>query len=481
MLKYHIWTVGCQINKADSSRLGAGLDHLGYLEVGRPEDADVVVVNTCAVREGAEERAVNKLATLKRMKQQRDGDLKIVMMGCMVGMRTNDLEHRFPFVDVFARPQAFDDVLDGLGVQSDDLGGEFWPEAVGQTGAPSAFVPIVEGCNKFCTYCIVPYRRGRERSRSLEEIQHEVATLVRTGVREVTLLGQTVEAYGNDLLDRPDLGDLMRLIHDLPGLERIRFLTSYPRDMTERIMKAVAELPKVCESFSLPVQSGDEEVLRQMRRGYTVEEYRAKVHRVRQLMPRAGITTDLIVGFPGETDGQFENSYRLLEELRFDKVHVAAYSPRPGTIAWRRMEDDVTLEKKKRRLQAVETLQERIATEINAPLLDTVQDVLVEEIRDGRPTGRNRANKLVHFDGLAAIGDLVPVRITKTSPWSLQGFALRQSAVGSSNPPTRRGPQSPFPLPPILGVRGDPWVPSTDGMERSDLPSVPNWPAIPLP
>ncbi len=421
MLKYHIWTVGCQVNQADSLRLGAGLDRVGYAPVERAEDADVVVVNTCAVREGAEERAVNKLATLKRLKQQRHGDLKIVMMGCMVGPRTGDLERRFPFVDVFARPQAFDDVLHGLGVETDDLGGEFWPESVGHTGGPTAFVPVIEGCNKFCTYCIVPYRRGRERSRPMAEIQHEVATLVRRGVREVTLLGQTVEAYGHDVPEQPDLGDLMRLIHDLPNLERIRFLTSYPRDMTERIMAAVAELPKVCESFSLPVQSGDDEVLGAMRRGYALEEYRAKVRRVRELMPDASITTDLIVGFPGESDEQFEHSLALLEELRFDKVHVAAYSPRPGTIAWRRLPDDVPADEKKRRLQAVEQLQERIATEINAPLLGTVQQVLVEEIRDGRRSGRSRANKLVHFDGTAAIGDLVPVRVTKTSPWSLQG------------------------------------------------------------
>jgi tRNA-2-methylthio-N6-dimethylallyladenosine synthase len=421
-MRYHIWTVGCQIHQADSARLGVGLDQLGYEQVAEPDDADVVVVNTCAVREGAEERAVNKLAALKRIKQRRADDLKIVLMGCMVGLKTNDLERRFPFVDVFAQPQAFDDVLHGLGVVTDDLGGEFWPEATGYTSAPTAFVPVVEGCNKFCTYCIVPYRRGRERSRPLTEVQHEVATLVRSGVREVTLLGQTVEAYGHDLPESPDLGDLMRAIHDLPGLERIRFLTSYPRDMSERIMAAVAELPKVCESFSLPVQSGDDAVLAEMRRGYTLDEYRAKVERVRALMPAASISTDLIVGFPGESAAQFENSLRLLDEFRFDKVHVAAYSPRPGTIAWRRMADDVPLDEKKRRLQAVETLQEGIATGINAELLGSEQEVLIEEVRGGRPTGRSRANKLVHVDcpsEAAPIGSMQRVRVIHTSPWAL--------------------------------------------------------------
>jgi tRNA-2-methylthio-N6-dimethylallyladenosine synthase len=427
MPSYHIWTVGCQMNVADSGKLAAGLDRLGYVEVAAPEDADVVVLNTCAVRQGAEERTYGQLGRLKKLKQQRR-DLKIAMMGCMIGARTTDLEKRFPFVDVFARPQAFDDLLIALGTDPDDLGGEFWPETVGEPDGVTAFVPVVHGCDKFCTYCIVPLRRGRERSRPIDEVRHEVATLVRKGVREVTLLGQTVEAYGHDLDDRPDLGDLMRAIHDLPGLERIRFLTSYPPDMTERIIAAVAELPKVCEWFSLPVQAGHDEVLEAMRRGYTVAEFRHRIGQVRAAMPDAGITTDMIVGFPGETDAHFQATLDLLDELRFDKVHVAAYSPRPGTYAYKRLADDVPDDVKKARLHAVERLQERIATEINATLLDTVQTVLVEGYgeKDGRPFGRTRTGKLVHLAGRAHVGDLVEARVTHTTPWSLQG-AIRDA------------------------------------------------------
>jgi len=423
MPRYYIWTVGCQMNLADSAKLAAGLERLGFEAVPLAEDADVVVLNTCAVRQGAEERAYGQLGRLKKLKQQRQGELKIAMMGCMIGMRTTELEKRFPYVDVFARPQAFDDILIALGADAGDLGGEFWPETVGEPQGPTAYVPVVHGCDKFCTYCIVPLRRGRERSRPLDEVKHEVGTLVRKGVREVTLLGQTVEAYGHDLEAGADLGDLMRALHDLPGLERIRFLTSYPPDMTDRIIAAVAELPKVCEWFSLPVQSGHDDTLETMRRGYTVAQFRAKVAQVRAAMPSVGITTDLIVGFPGETDAHFQASHDLLEELRFDKVHVAAYSPRPGTYAYKKMPDDVPEALKKERLHAVEALQERVATEINARLLGTVEPVLVEGHgeKDGRPFGRTRTGKLVHASGRAHAGDMVDVRITQTSPWSLQG------------------------------------------------------------
>ncbi|HEV8573824.1 MAG TPA: MiaB/RimO family radical SAM methylthiotransferase, partial [Dehalococcoidia bacterium] len=310
---------------------------------------------------------------------------------------------------------------------------------------PTAFVPVVHGCNKFCTYCIVPYRRGRERSRTVDDIAREVASHCAKGVREVTLLGQTVEAYGKDLPaddsgSKADLAALFEAVHETAGLTRIRFLTSYPRDMTERIVRSVAELPKVCEHFNIPLQAGDNDVLAQMRRGYLIEEYLEWVHRIREIVPEASLSTDVIAGFCGETEGQFERTLAVLEELRFDKVHVAAYSPRPGTIAWRHMEDTVPQEEKMRRLHAVEALQERIASEINARLVGTTQEVLVEGEKDGVFTGRNRGNKLVHArvdegrgkkeEGVRpSIGELVDVRITKATAWSLQGEVAEEFAV----------------------------------------------------
>lgn len=420
-MKYHIWTVGCQMNVADSRKLAAGLDRAGFEPTEVVDEADLVVLNTCSVREHAEDRAIGMLGRLR--KQRRDGrDFTIAVMGCMVGPRHDELARRFPYVDVFARPQEFAPILAAVGVE--DTGGEFWPTTFATPDAVTAYVPVVHGCDKFCTYCIVPYRRGRERSRTIDDIRNEVEHYCSRGVREVTLLGQTVEAYGHDLPDRPDLGDLMRAIHDTPGLARIRFLTSYPKDMTERIIDAVAELPRVCENFNIPVQSGDDAVLERMRRGYTLNEYLEKYELVKSRIPGAAMVTDIIVGFCGETDAEFQHTCDLLESLRFDKVHVAAYSPRPGTIAHRTMQDDVPAEVKQARLHAIEQLEARISLEINRTLLDTEQEVLVETRREGRWTGRNRQGKLVHFEGDVRIGDLVPVRIERATSWSLQGTAL---------------------------------------------------------
>ncbi len=420
MQKYYIWTVGCQMNKADSEKLAAGFDRLGMKVTDRPERADIVVVNTCSVRQHAEDRAYSKLGRVRELKLERP-ELKLAVMGCMVGLKTDDLRKRFPFVDVFARPQQYDPIMELVEGPAEDLGGEFWPSTYAIPEGPAAYVPIVHGCNKFCTYCIVPYRRGREKSRTMDEIVREVAYLALHGVREVTLLGQTVEAYGHDLPAQPDLGDLMRELSAIERLERIRFLTSYPKDMTHRILEAVGELPKVMESFSLPIQAGSDDVLESMRRGYTLAEYVEKIAEVRAIMPNAGITTDIIVGYPGETEADFQATCDILEQLRFDKVHVAAYSPRPGTIAFRKMEDDVPDAVKKARLQRIEELEERISLGINEAYVGTTQPILVEGIRNEQPFGRTRTGKLVHIDEPARIGSMVDVRIAHAGPFSLRG------------------------------------------------------------
>jgi tRNA-2-methylthio-N6-dimethylallyladenosine synthase len=421
------------MNVADSAKLAAGLDRLGWAETDAPAKADLVVLNTCSIREKSEQKAVSELGRLKKLRDRLSAPatgsghgFKIVVMGCMVGPKTEALERRFPYVDHFARPQAFDGIFEAAGI-ADDTGGEFWPKTFVRPLGPTAFVPVVHGCDKFCTYCIVPYRRGREASRPVDEVAEEVAHLAHGGAREVTLLGQTVEAYGHDLPDRPDLGDLMGSVHDLPNLERIRFLTSYPRDMTAKIVEAVRNLPKVCEYFNIPVQSGSDSVLERMRRGYTLAEYREKVDLIRRYMPEAAITTDVIVGFCGETEAEFRETMRLLDEVRFDKVHVATYSPRPGTIAYRKLADDVPDEVKRERLHAVEELERAISSEINRRYEGSEQEVLVEGRRDGLWHGRTRSNKLLHFAGEAAVGEIVRVRVERSSAWSLQGTAAAEA------------------------------------------------------
>ncbi len=418
---YYIWTIGCQMNKADSERLAGALEGLGFQECESPREAGVIVLNSCVVRQSAEDKVTGMVTSLKPLKE-RDPERIVALMGCMVGPKTAELERRYPYVDVFMSPQQYAPLIDLLG-------GRFGLDTEGclQNLAPvrpqvTTYVPIIHGCDEFCSFCIIPYRRGRQKSRPVDDVVREVELLAQRGVREVTLLGQTVDAYGHDLPDRPDLADLLEAVHPVEGLERIRFLTSHPRFMSDRIIRAVADLPKVCEHFNLPFQAGDDTVLENMRRSYNRDDYRSLVDRIRSAVPSVSMSADVIVGFPGETDEQFQATLDLIRETRFDKVHAAAYSTRPGTIAARKMEDDVPLDEKKARLQAIEDLQEDIVTGINAGLMGQTMDVLVDGHNKGRWQGRTRSDKLVFFPGdNGLLGELVNVRIQKTGPWSLQG------------------------------------------------------------
>ena len=424
MLTFHIWTLGCQMNQADSLKLAAGLERAGHAPATDPERADLAVINTCAVRQHAEDRAYGRLHKLHQRRERGDA-FQIAVMGCMVGpegdARRADLARRFPWVDVWARPQEFEPILEAAGMARDVSEGEFWTETYGRPAGPTAFVPVIHGCDKFCTYCIVPLRRGRERSRPVADILAEVRHLAGHRVREATLLGQTVEAYGHDLDGDADLATLFEGIEAIDGIARTRFLTSYPKDMTDRIIDAVADLPKVCEHFNIPVQSGDDRMLERMRRGYTVAEYEERVARIRSRMPDAAIATDVIVGCPGETEQEFANTIALLERTQFDVIHVAAYSPRPGTYAHRKLADDVPREVKKERLKAVEQVHAASASARNRRLLGETVEVLVEREDEGRSTGRTRHGQLVHFDGAGLVGELVDVTIAEATSWSLRG------------------------------------------------------------
>ena len=445
-MKYLVWTAGCQMNDADSTRVAAALEGLGYHAAASPEEADVVVLNTCVVRQSAEDKAYGWLTSLRPLKQRRPG-MVVNLMGCLVGVRADPaLRSRFPWVDVFSSPSDVQPLLehlrraDGRAALDVDLlqrnallDGE-WPLPLAERGRRvAAHVPIVLGCSHACTFCVIPYRRGVERSRPAEAIEADVRALVAQGVREVTLLGQIVDRYGKDLQDGSTLAGLLRRLQGVEGLERVRFLTSHPNWMTDELLDSVGELPVACEHFEVPVQSGDDEVLSQMKRGYTADDYRRLVERIRTRFPHGSIATDIIVGFPGESEAQFQRTADLLAELKLDVAHLARYSPRPGTVAARRLPDDVAPEEKERRFRVLEELQAGVAAGINARLVGQEVEVLVEERARGRWKGRTRTNKLVFFEDAGDWrGRLVPVHIEWAGPWSLIG----RLAPGRSTPET---------------------------------------------
>ena len=418
---YHIWTVGCQMNKSDSERLATGLEELGLQENNDLESSDVIVLNTCVVRQSAEDTATGLLGKLKKIKNIKP-ETVIGVMGCMVGPNSKTLSRRFPHVDAWARPQEFEKILDPVAqVVDNDLSG-CAPDLVPGKPKVATFIPIIHGCDKFCSFCIIPYRRGRETSRTIQDIYQETKLLIDRGVKEVTLLGQNVDSYGHDLNPKSDLADLFYSIHDIEGLERIRFLTSHPNDMSIKIIEAIRDLPKVCETINLPFQAGDDEILKVMRRGYSREEYFEKVDLIRETIPNVSMTTDLIIGFPDETESQFHKSVEVLEKIRFDKVHASIYSERPGTIASRKYRDNIPKEEKKRRMQIILNLQEKICLENNIKFEDQELEVLVEGEKKGKLFGRSRLDKLVYFQGdKSIIGQMIMVRITNSSPWSLSG------------------------------------------------------------
>lgn len=419
-LRYHVWSIGCQMNAADARRMSDELALYGGEPTDRLEDADIVVLYSCVVRQAAENKVHGELERIRGIKRQRPG-MRVALAGCMVEEDRERLARQYPFVDRFLSPKADlpvqDQVADFLDLDEryrrDPLDAE---RAVGV----SQPVTVSQGCNRRCTYCIIPFRRGNERSRRPEEIIAEVEALARRGTKEVVLLGQIVDRYGRDI--GTSLARLLEQVSAVEGIERIRFLTSYPVDFDRELMEAVASLPKVCEDVNLPVQAGDDTVLRRMARGYRVEFYERLVEEMRSVIPNLGLSTDIIVGFCGETEQQFANTIALLERVRCDVVHVAMYSPRPGTASARLWADDVPLAEKKRRLHEVERVQARIASEINAGLVGTRQSVLVEGTRQGKWYGRTRSNKLVFFPSDEELaGRIVDVEITQASPWALQG------------------------------------------------------------
>jgi tRNA-2-methylthio-N6-dimethylallyladenosine synthase len=491
---FHVWTLGCQMNRSDSEEMAGRLLAAGCSEAPSMEMADLVVINTCAIREAAEQKVIGRQGHLARLKSANPG-MRVVLTGCAV--REPDragLRKRSPAVDLFLRPDEEPELVDRLGLASAQ-GAVGLPPTIGTTtvvgrttvgaadhlpgtraaavrggavareSAISAWLPIVYGCDKTCTYCIVPFSRGPERSRPFDEIVDEARGLAAAGYREVTLLGQNVNSYGHDLpqeprfaavdterwagrrLDlhgRPDLAELIRAIDairtadGIPAIPRLRFVTSHPWDLSDRLIAAMASCPSICAHLHLPVQSGDDAVLRRMGRQYTIEHYLERLARIREAVPGIAISTDVIVGFCGETDAQFRSTFALLAEVRYDQVFAAAYSERPGTPATH-LADDVPADVKRARLNELLARQEAIGLERNRAWLGRDVEVLVDSVTaprshdheesggPGAPTGprvagRSRQNKLVHLDGgPELVGRLVAARIEHAGPYALRG------------------------------------------------------------
>lgn len=440
--RYHITTFGCQMNKADSERMAGILENMGFQFSEDPNQADLILYNTCSIRDNAEHKVYSYLGRQAKRKLQQP-NLTLIVAGCVAQQEGEALLRRVPELDMVMGPQhanRLEDLLEQVFAGNQVVATEAVhimeditkPRRESQV---TAWVNVIYGCNERCTYCIVPSVRGIEQSRTPEAIRAEMEELGRQGYKEVTLLGQNIDAYGRDLPGTTPEGrhlhtltDLLYFVHDVPGIERIRFATSHPRYFTERLIRACQELPKVCEHFHIPFQSGDNDVLKAMARGYTHEKYRRIIDMIRHYMPDASISADAIVGFPGETEEQFENTLKLLEEISFDMLNTAAYSPRPGTPAavW---ENQLSEEVKSDRLQRLNHLVSIKAAERSQRYLGRIEEVLVEEQNAKDPTqvmGRTRGNRLTFFTGdiNQLKGQLVQVKITESRAFSLSGEAI---------------------------------------------------------
>jgi len=438
--RYHVTTFGCQMNKADSERMAGILETMGMHWEEDPLQADVVLYNTCTIRDSAEQKVYSYLGKQAKRKRK-NPNLTLVVAGCVAQQEGEQLLRRVPELDLVMGPQ-YANQLESLLAQVGQGNQVVATEPVHimeditkprRDSNVTAWVNVIYGCNERCTYCVVPGVRGLEQSRTKEAIRAEMVELGEKGYTEVTLLGQNIDAYGRDLPGITPQGrrentltDLLYYIHDVPGIERIRFATSHPRYFTERLVKACAELPKICEHFHIPFQSGDNDVLKAMGRGYTHEKYRRIIDTVRRYVPDASISADVIAAFPGETEAQFQNTLTLMEDIVFDMVNTAAYSPRPGTPAaeWENQLDEQT---KQDRLQRLNHLVSQQAEERSARYQGRTENVLVEATNPKDPNqvmGRTRGNRLTFFPGDINVlkGRIVPVTITETRAFSLTGI-----------------------------------------------------------
>jgi tRNA-2-methylthio-N6-dimethylallyladenosine synthase len=439
--KYIITTWGCQMNEHDSEKMSGILETLGYKPTQIKDEADIIIFNTCLVRENAELKVYGNLGELKSLKREKP-DLIIAICGCMMQKQeVRDLiKQKYRFVDIIFGTHNLHNLSEFIANhnQTSRMIVDVWEDG-GEIieGVPArrkfgykAFVNIMYGCNNFCTYCIVPYTRGREKSRRPEDILNEITTLANEGCKEVTLLGQNVNSYGKTLDEKVSFAQLLRMINNINGIERIRFMTSHPKDLSDELIFAMRDCDKVCEHLHLPFQSGSNKILKIMNRKYSKEQYLGLVEKIKKEIPNISLTTDIIVGFPGETEEDFLETLEVVEKVKFDSAFTFLYSIREGTPA-AKMENQVPDDTKHSRFnQLLDTLHP-ISYENNINLKDSIQEVLVEELSktdESVLNGRTRSNKLVHFKGNKdLIGSLVNVKIDTCKTWTLEGYIVDEN------------------------------------------------------
>ena len=439
---YHITTFGCQMNKADSEQMAGVLEKMGFQWSEDPNQADLILYNTCTIRDNAEQKVYSYLGKQAKRKQK-NPDLTLVLAGCVAQQEGERLLQRIPELDLVMGPQhvgRLEDLLEDVFSGNQVLATEsrYITENITQPrreSTVSAWVNIIYGCNERCTYCVVPNVRGIEQSRTPLAIKQEIENLAAQGYKEITLLGQNIDAYGRDLPGSTENGrnlynftDLLYFLHDIPGIERFRFATSHPRYFTERLINSCAQLDKICKYFHIPFQSGNNEILKAMGRGYTIERYREIIEKIRTHMPDAAISADVIVGFPGESEQHFQDSLELVEEIGFDQLNSAAYSPRPGTPA-AQWENQLSLETKSDRLQRINHLINAKAAQRSQLRVGKIEKILVEQINPKDPNqvmGRSDGNRLTFFNGNIdeLKGKIVPVKIISARPFSLTGILV---------------------------------------------------------
>ena len=423
--KVYIETLGCQMNKSDSERILGILSHFGYEPTQDEHEADFCIVNTCSIRKLSEDKAYSKLGVWGKMKKQKP--LKIAICGCVAQQEGENLLKRFPYLDLVFGTHNIYELPDLINKEGRICAVTNTPVKekefnIIRTKGLNAWLPIIEGCNNFCSYCIVPYTRGRERSREVEAILSEAKNILKQGYKEITLLGQNVDSYGKDLPDKPTLAYLLSEIEKLEGNFRIRFVTSYPTDITDELIETVKNSTKICECFHIPMQSGSTPILKVMNRRYTREQYAQIVKKIRDNIENVTITSDFIAGFPGETDEDFEQTLSAFDEFELDYSNTAAYSPRPKTPAAKWVDKYVDEEVKKQRLSVLNDKVKEMTLKSNQKYVGKTLEVLVESYKDGKFEGRTRNNKVVHIEADSInIGDFVDVEIQRASTWCLFG------------------------------------------------------------